>query len=158
MCVRGCLPVTQPQHKIVGRNTQRAADSSKETRSCSFPSASLSSRDASHVAPDARFTLAASRPCASGSCVIAERYVAHAVYNDPQRHRNATCAAGNTLPATQQPASCCPIVVWRIGFVLGCICIFPTALGAQYKPNGATQQHNGAARRNSASLFSVSAP
>ncbi len=32
------------------------------------------------------------------------------------------------------------------------------ANATQYKPNGATQQYDGAARRNSASLFSVSAP
>ncbi len=37
--------------------------------------------------------------------------------------------AGNSLPATQQPASCCSIVLWRrpIGFALGCSCVAPTA-------------------------------
>ncbi len=36
--------------------------------------------------------------------------------------------AGNTLPATQQPASCCPVVLLRrpIGSALGCFCVAPT--------------------------------
>ncbi len=39
--------------------------------------------------------------------------------------------AGNTLPATQQPASCCPIVLWRcpIGFVQRLLLVTPTTLG-----------------------------
>ncbi len=70
--------------------------------------------------------------------------------------------AGNTLPATQQPASCCPVVLWHciIGFALGCICIPPTAPRVvrvmqqhpPYKPNGATPQHDGTARRSSVCL------
>ncbi len=38
--------------------------------------------------------------------------------------------AGNTLPATQQPASCCPVLLWRrpIGFVWGAAVALPQLL------------------------------
>ncbi len=68
--------------------------------------------------------------------------------------------AGNTLPATQQPASCCPVVLGRrpIGFVQRLLLLCPNCSrsgwgvtnAAQYKPNRAMPQHNGTARRFSA--------
>ncbi len=58
---------------------------------------------------------------------------------------------------TLNVASCCPVVLWRRPnrFVLGCICIAPTSLGAvgameqqpPYKPNCTTPQHDEAAGR-----------
>ncbi len=61
--------------------------------------------------------------------------------------------------------SCCGVA--PLGLYGGCCCVTPCnrsqsgwgdANAAQYKPNGMIQQHDGAARRNSASFFSVSAP
>ena len=53
--------------------------------------------------------------------------------------------AGNTLPATQQPASCCPIVL--LHHPNHSQSSWGDANAAQYKPNGVTPQRNGAAGR-----------
>ncbi len=53
--------------------------------------------------------------------------------------------AGNALPATQQPVSCCPVMLWHrpIGFVWSLLLHIPITLGAvgavQIQPNTNTQ-------------------